>query len=160
MLIRLSKTVLSAVIVLCVITLFTFQFFGLHLLVVSGDSMLPTYTDGSLLLARDIDQSNLALLDGFPVCWVELPSGNSVLKRLIGRPGQVVVLADGDTFVDGQPVQVGIAQREDAWQIALKEDQYVFLGDNREDSLDSRHWSPAWVTLAQIKGVVLNSALE
>lgn len=52
-------------------------------------------------------------------------------KSLIEQEGHVVSLGDdGTVFIDGEPARTYI----------LEEDYYFVLGDNRENSLDSRYW--------------------
>ena len=129
-----------------------------NLIVVSGDSMCPTYINGEYLRVEEPVKD--ALTRGFPVCWVEVPDGTNVIKRLIGCPGQCVELIDGATYVDGQLIMEAVGDsREDALFL-LEDDQYLFLGDNRPYSIDGRFWYPSYVSFSNIKGVVPDSELR
>ena len=126
--------------------------------IVNGSSMLPLYVDGERLMTHTPRSEED--LEGNPVCWVHLDSGEDVIKRLIGYPGQTVWLKDGDTYVDGVLLMERSTESYDNMIISLGTGQYLFLGDNRANSLDGRYWNPRYVGFDNIKGVVVNSQLS
>ena len=74
--------------------------------------------------------------------------GRSDIKRVIGLPGERVVMAEGVLFIDerqlaepylgGLPSSVGLGE----WTWDLGAGEYLVLGDNRAHSTDSREFGP------------------
>lgn len=81
------------------------------------------------------------------------------IKRIIGLPGEVVAFSEGRVWVDGAPLDepyLAEACRADrcadrTW--ALGPDEFFVLGDNRNDSSDSRLFGP--VHRSQLVGAAL-----
>jgi signal peptidase I len=85
------------------------------------------------------------------------------IKRLVGKPNEVLKIVDGRVFVNGQMVETPdiirktyYYPRED-WtygkegvEINIPNDCYFTLGDNSEHSSDSRNWG--FVPKKDIKG--------
>jgi signal peptidase I len=73
-------------------------------------------------------------------------AGGAYVKRIVGLPGETVRIADGQVSVDGRPLDESAyirsrAQRGAAsgvWKV--RPGRYFLLGDNRNDSCDSRTW--------------------
>lgn len=66
-------------------------------------------------------------------------------KRVVGLPGEMVQITGGRLLIDGVELEDefihGVQPRIDrTW--ALRDDQYVVLGDNRRRSTDSRDFGP------------------
>ena len=63
--------------------------------------------------------------------------GKNVVKRVIGLPNEKVVISD-QCYINDQPIErpMHVFPLEYDWE--LQDDEYIVLGDNLGDSLDSR----------------------
>lgn len=86
------------------------------------------------------------------------------VKRIIGMPGDTIVIEDGRVFINGydEPlrddfVQGGFFGNFGPFPAAgtIPDDHFFVLGDNRNNSIDSRHWANPFVSREQIQGRVI-----
>lgn len=112
---------------------------------VSGDSMETALQDCDNLIVdkisyrfRDPERFEIIV---FPYKYAE---NTYYIKRIIGLPGETVQIKDGYVFINGQQLEesYGLERMESAGiaadEIQLGEDEYFVLGDNRNNSSDSR----------------------
>lgn len=69
------------------------------------------------------------------------------IKRVIGLPGETVEMKRDRVYINGQLLDESayLSSKVKTWgalKVTLKEDEYVVLGDNRPESLDSRSFGP------------------
>lgn len=126
--------------------------------VVSGTSMEPTLHDGQYLVMSLVSAPEDLARD-HPVCWVVLPGGHNIVKRLVGYPNQVVELRDGSTYVEGVLLFPRTTSSWDNRVFILDVDEYLFLGDNRADSYDARSWESSVISFENIRGQLRHSGL-
>ena len=137
------STGLYLLIVLC-LTYLVIAFVGQRT-EVNGASMEPTLNDEDNLIVDKItyrfhDPERFDIIV-FPFKYAER---TYYIKRIIGLPGETVQIRDGEIYIDGEILyesygrevmkSAGLA----AEPVTLGEDEYFVLGDNRNDSTDSR----------------------
>lgn len=135
--IDISQTILMAVIL----------FIGINTISarvrVDGISMQPTLLNGEFVLVNklsyqfgEIQRGDIIVFD-FPLNMEE-----ELIKRVIGLPGDTVLVQDGKVFVNNMPLnETYIAQLPNYSGQWAVEDGYIFvLGDNRNNSNDSKDW--------------------
>ena len=76
---------------------------------------------------------------------------------MIGLPGEVVEIKDGKVYIDGSPTPLDDSFIPEKMigsygPYTVPENSYFMLGDNRNDSKDSRSWKNKFVRFDQIVG--------
>ena len=113
---------------------------------VSGSSMETTLSDGDNLLVDKItyrfsDPKRFVIIV-FPF---QYDTDTYYIKRIIGMPGETVQIDyDGNIYIDGEILEESYGREviqnpgRAAEPITLGEDEYFVMGDNRNNSSDSR----------------------
>ncbi|MGN0363837.1 MAG: signal peptidase I [Bilifractor sp.] len=125
---------------------------------VSGNSMKPTLQNGQTVWFNRLDRSYRA---GDLICF-RLPSGEWLVKRVIATGGDVIDLQDGDVYIDGKKIDEsayahGSTEPEEgevSYPYTVPDGSYFVMGDNREDSVDSRSFKA--IVGAAVKGSLFN----
>ena len=121
---------------------------------VSGPSMLPYFSNGDIVIysktaaAKDIRRGSVAVVK---------VNRMLLIKRIVAVPGDSVRISDGILFINGMPEEENHPPIEDpgtaSETIELGDNEFYILGDNRNDSADSRIFGP--ILRKQIRGIVI-----
>lgn len=79
------------------------------------------------------------------------------IKRIIGLPGETVEIRDGKIYLNGSDEPLEDVQTKETMvgsfgPYTVSENSYFVMGDNRNDSKDSRYWTNTFVTKDEILG--------
>ena len=145
---RLIRDVFLIIVVFILIGVFFVQ-----PVVVDGSSMLPQLHDGERLLVNkfiyyDIKGVGFGHLErgDIVVFWYPDDPTKSYVKRLIGFPGETVEVREGKVFInDVQLQEPYLSEEHNRAKISferteVKKHTYYVMGDNRDNSADSRYW--------------------
>lgn len=125
---------------------------------VNGPSMEPAFVDDQLFFVN----KNIYLLRKparFDVIQVIDPGSQKlILKRILGLPGEIVVIKRGKVFITppdsteaieldesaylGSSVYTKVVGQQGAQRYLVGRDYYFVVGDNRPNSIDSRIYGP------------------
>lgn len=127
--------------------------FFIQPVVVDGSSMLPQLHDGERLLVnkfiyykiQSVSWGHLERGD-VVVFWYPEDPGKSYVKRLIGLPGDTVEMRDGQVYINDKELTESYLDTEHNRAkptfppVKVPEHYYYVMGDNRDNSWDSRYW--------------------
>lgn len=133
-----------ALIIFCIpVIIYTLFFF-----LVSGDSMEPAYHDGQIVLVnRFVDAYHRGDVIIFKTENTGLFSlRQKLIKRIVGVPGDTVWVSNGVLYINGIPYDLTTELINDAGAaeepVTLSDNEYFVLGDNVNNSKDSRVLGP------------------
>lgn len=132
--------------VVCLFAFVAVWYFGQRVSTV-GDSMKPVLENGDVVLVNRIIYNATSPKRGDII--VFKPKGNEnshyYVKRIVGLPGETIEIIENNVYINGERLEeeyettdidnVGIASEK----ITLAGDEYFVLGDDRENSEDSRN---------------------
>jgi signal peptidase I len=133
--------------------------------IVRGESMEPTLRNNErLIVAKKHYSEKHPPARGDIVVFPDPADGGIVVKRVIGLPGETLTFLNRTIAIDGKPLSEPYAHAESPYMIdSLRElslstalrlqvppDSIFVMGDNRDNSTDSRDFGP--VKLDKVRG--------
>ena len=156
-----AREIISTAVYLLAVVAVTFlfvQFVGQRTHV-NGDSMNATLEDGDNLIVDKLSyrfsEPERYDIIVFPYQYQEK---TYYIKRIIGMPGETVQIIDGMVYIDGEMLDESYGKEVMQYSgvagdpIELGDDEYFVLGDNRNNSSDSRDPSVGNIKEDQIIG--------
>lgn len=129
--------------IIVVIFVLLFFIFVMGLQQVIGPSMNPTLNEGDIIITnkliyrfKSIERNDIVVIS---------QDEKYMIKRIVGLPGETVEYQNNDVLINGKAYKETFTNSEtedftiqDLGYDVIPEDMYLVLGDNRENSLDSR----------------------
>ena len=157
MLVEYSRSFFPIILVVLLIRSFLFEPFR-----IPSDSMMPTLLDGAFIFVNKFTYGlkipfthKVVLPLSDPefqdIVVFEFPEDTSkdFIKRIIGLPGDTIQIRDKKLIRNGVEVEESYVQhtdgsivprRDNFGPITVPEGKYFVMGDNRDESYDSRFW--------------------
>ena len=145
----LKEILIFAIIAFCIVL--PFRIYIAEPYLVDGRSMDPTFATGDYLIVNKLSykigtpKRNTVIVFKYP----NDPT-RSFIKRIIGLPGETVIVKDDTVTIKNPENPEGftidqsyvIHTSQDSITTTLSGDEYFVMGDNRAESFDSRAWGP------------------
>ncbi|MDE7432346.1 MAG: signal peptidase I [Lachnospiraceae bacterium] len=125
--------------------------------VIPSGSMEPTIMAGDVVLGTryDVGEGEIERYDILVFAPPDEPDV-TYIKRVIGLPGETIVVENGRVYADGVELDDDFVKspmnRKGDGTYVVPKGCYFFLGDNRNQSKDSRFWNNKYVPLESIEG--------
>lgn len=123
---------------------------------IPSESMAGTIQTGDVVISSRIDISREDI-GRYDILVFILPDEPDVtyIKRVIGLPGETIEVSNGRVYADGVELNDSFIEAPmnslGDGTYTVPEGCYFFLGDNRNNSKDSRFWEKKYVPLENIQ---------
>jgi signal peptidase I len=111
---------------------------------IEGPSMQPNLQEGQFLIVNRLAYRTGEIQRGDIVVF-EYPAApqRDLIKRVIGLPGQQLEIVRGQVWINGQPIEEPYVSEPGIYSqtaMTIPADHIFVMGDNRNNSNDSRRW--------------------
>ncbi len=126
------KEIMSYVLIILVVVLI--RTFIVTPIRVNGTSMVPTLEDGYFMILKKYDKK----FERNDIVVVKTKD-DKIIKRIVGLPKEDIEYKDNELYINDEKVgSIEFDGYTSDFKDYCMEDEYFVLGDNREDSIDSR----------------------
>ncbi len=140
--------------IILVIAIYTLVNLATIRFIVDGASMYPTFETGQYLIINRLNYT-LSTPQRGDVVVFHLPNNTrrDFIKRVIGLPGETIEFRDTQVYINGEPLNEPYINEPCAEDMCadgimqLGEGEYFVMGDNRNQSADSRFFGPIGLDL-------------
>lgn len=131
---------------------------------VNGTSMAPTLSDGDLYILNRLAYHVRDPRIGEVVVFHDPDDSLLSIKRVVGIPGDTLMIRDGVVYRNNEPITEPYLEKNTRTfvmetgkndVVRLQANEFFLLGDNRDNSLDSRYYGG--VSKQAILGVINKS---
>ena len=127
--------------------------FVINITYVPSGSMIPTIAEHSVLISlREYNTDDLQRGEIYSFHSEEL--GKTLIKRLIGLPGETVrIEGNGNIYINDERLDEPYVQNQEygyTGTFVVPEGCYLFLGDNRSGSNDARFWEEPYTASEEV----------
>lgn len=147
-----TKKFLTIIIIIGILALIISKYL-IQICIVRGNSMYPTLSNKNLILIKKhnftIHKTDIAVIR---------KENKIIIKRIVGLPGDKLQIKDGYLYLNEKKYDdyymeySGILEKE----ITLGIDEYFVLGDNRNQSIDSRYEEIGIIYKNEFVGIKIN----
>lgn len=149
-------------ILIAAITGYAFVTFCYQTVTVTGPSMSDTLNDGQVVVVNKLVYNFHAVERYDIIAFSQVDSGDYYeIKRVIGLPEETVKISDGYVYIDGTRLdklpfdEAVLTSGAASTEIVLGENEYFVLGDNVNNSEDSRYTNVGNISSNEILGKVV-----
>ena len=123
---------------------------------VPSESMEPTLMVHDWLIGDRHAYEEEKPQRGDIVMFYQKDENETMVKRVIGLPGETVSFVNDHVYIDGEPLDESAYLADDVLTecdetFTVPEGCVFLLGDNREVSLDARYWENPYISYDDIK---------
>lgn len=142
--------------IIIVIVVFGIKTYIATPVLVDGSSMSPTLSDNQFIIlsrsTKKIDRNDIVVFDY---------EDSKLIKRVIGLPGESIKYENGILYINDREYEDKFSSITEDFELSefgikkIPENSYFLLGDNRNNSIDSRVIGP--VNISNINGETIFS---